>query len=362
MAFFLLNRGRKRAFVKESNQELYNRLIELKTRAPWRQWPDHFQRALHHSARQRAEEQIAPDFPPILYIEPTNACNCNCRICPRQKMTRPVGRMDMALYRQIIDSAAALGPSEIHLFNFGEPVLHPELHEMVRYAGQNGLKALFQTNGLIIDEAQIRRLLEAGLRYIGVSVNGLTPQEYEAIRPGHSFQRLYSNLTRLRQIIDDSGRPCTLHFVAQILKEEAEDRATDIESFKQTWFAIADSLSIFGLSAYAGVSLRRQGQETESHHLASSRKTDESLCCTEPFDRLVIKWDGRVTICCVDYDARMVVGDLRRQSLTEVWNSPTLNLIRDTIRQRQYSRLPLCRDCPKFYSEPFTLFMQKTHH
>jgi len=334
--------------------------MELKARTPWTHWPEELRRALQHSARRLAEGLHTPAFPPVLYIEPTNACNCNCRICPRQNMTRPVGMMDLNLYRRIVDSAASMGPSELHLFNFGEPMLHPELEEMVRYGTQNKLKVRFQTNGLLVEEERILRLLEAGLGYIGVSVNGLTAQEYETIRPGHSFQRLLGNLQRLRAAIDRSGRSCTLHVAAQILKEESADRGADIEIFKKTWFSLADSLSIFGLSKYDGISIMQQGQETESLLAKQKRKPDENILCAEPFDRLVVKWDGQATVCCVDYDASLVVGDLQRQSLAEVWHSPALEAIRDAVRQRKYAQIPLCRSCPKFYSEPFTLFLQKT--
>ncbi len=341
-------------------QSAYRQMEQVWRKTPPGQWPDPFRRALHQAARQRAATQIAPFFPPQVYIEPTNACNCNCIICPRQNMKRPIGYMDMGLYRSLIGQIAALGPSQVSLFNFGEPTLHPNLPEMIRLGIEHNLNVSFQTNGLLGNEETLRRILEAGLAYMGISVNGLVPEEYEKIRPGHRFGRLLDNLRLLRRLIDEGGFPCRVNITAQAQKSDLEQRPADLEAYKKTWLAVADSLSIFGMSRYDHISLVHNGRVEESDLCSVPRRPDAQMNCLEPFDRLVIKWDGRATVCCVDYDAQMVVGDLTRQSLKEVWTSPRLNNVRQLIKDRQYARLAICRTCPKFYSDPFTLCFQKT--
>ncbi|MFH0879296.1 MAG: radical SAM protein [Lentisphaerota bacterium] len=346
--------------MDDAYRETYLRLLQWKGRVPLAQWPEDLKAAFQHAARVLAMNQETPDFPPVVYIEPTNACNCNCVICPRQNMTRKTGKMAMGLFLKILDDIALAGPSEIHLFNFGEPTIHPELAAMIRACRERKLTASFQTNGINLQREKVLEWLEAGLTYLGVSVNGLNAGEYETIRPGHSFAQLRENLMTLRKIIDESGHACQVHIAAQVTKQDVAARNADVETYKRTWFPVADSLSIFGISEYDHVYMVSGNQMSENQLEGRIRKPDASVRCTEPFDRLVIKWDGRATVCCVDYDARMVVGDFTTQSLREIWHSPKLNNIRATMRTQNFSRLPLCRSCPKFYSESFTLFFKKT--
>ncbi len=315
---------------------------------------DAFIREQWQQAFAQAQAQETPAFPPIMYIEPTNACDCNCIICPRTQMTRPIGMMSTALFEKIVDDLLAMpAPSELRLFNYGEPLLHKQLPRMIRYARSKGFRPRFQTNGLQLTAANIQRLLDAGLDYIGISVNGLDAQAYEQIRPGFSFARFLDHVRLLRRMVDDSGQPFHIHINAQVLKEECEARPYAVEAFQRTWSALADSMSVSGLNRYDKIALLCGGQVTKNDLCQLPRKSDEEVACPEPFDRLVIKWDGRVTLCCVDYDARLVVGDLNRQSVSQVWRSPRLQNIRNLVKTRQYQRLPTCRICPRFYSEPY---------
>jgi len=314
---------------------------------------------LREGARLMAARQETPYFPPVVYIEPTNVCNCNCVICPRRNMDRASGFMSMDLFRSIIDQVRALGPSEIRLFNFGEPLLHPQLGEMIRYTRAAGLPVQFQTNGLMLNNETIPWLLDTGLDYIGVSVNGLTSAEYEMIRPGFRFTALRENVQRLQQMARDAGRPLHIHVNAQIMKADKDRRSKDIGIFLATWAGLADSMSVSGMSLYDGIEIPQNGKLQTANLRALKRRPDAEVHCTEPFDRLVIKWDGRATACCADYDARFTAGHIGSQSLSSIWNSREMWRLRMAVRLGRYAEMPMCRDCPMFYSEEFTILFSR---
>lgn len=340
----------------------YQLLARQAEKSSWRNWPSASRAVLPIMARERSATCLSVWFPSIVYIEPTNACNANCLFCPRQAMTRPVGFMEMALYRRIVDQVAELGPSELRLFHYGEPMLHPELPGMIRYAHEKGLVARFQTNGLALTRERIIHLLEAGMNYIGVSVNGLIARDYELMRPGHSFETLTRNLALLRDCVQSSGKKCHIHLNAHVDRQELGERDADIQAFKKHWLTVAGSLSISGLSLYDRISILRRGEVSASTLAELSRTPDADVLCAEPFDRMVIKWDGRVSPCCADYDGRMITGDLTRQSLHEIWNGTELERIRTEVRERRYMNLAVCKTCPKFYSSPYNVvFVRKKY-
>src|SRR5581483_1766919 len=81
-----------------------------------------------------------PFFPDRLYVESTNYCNLKCIMCPTGLgvIQRPKGYMDLGLYQRIIDEVAPSAPS-IVLHSWGEPMMHPDLFTMVRYARERDL-------------------------------------------------------------------------------------------------------------------------------------------------------------------------------------------------------------------------------
>lgn len=331
-----------------------DQFLSMKLRLPLEHWTEDLREGARRLALELAARHEVPFFPPIVYIEPTNACNCNCVICPRQNMTRPIGTINLDLFRRIVDDLAALGPAEVRLFNFGEPLLHSRLPDLVRLCRERKLPVRFQTNGLLLKETVLNALLESGLDYLGVSVNGLDEADYALIRPGFKLVDLVENIRRARVIAEASGKPLHIHVNAQVIKDNSEERQAQIQLFRKTWAGLADSMSISGLSRYDHVAIVQRGAVSEQQLAQLQRKKNNEVHCEEPFDRLIVKWDGRVTVCCADFDARMVVGDLSRQGFSEIWTGPEMSRIRALILAGAYDDLELCRTCPKFYSDEFT--------
>lgn len=300
-----------------------------------------------------------PPFPQFLYIEPTNACNCTCVICPRHQMCRPIGFIDTNLFRDIAQQAAALGCKELRLFNFGEPLLHPKIADLVATTVGSGLTANIQTNGLLLDETIVRRLLDAGLRYLGVSINGLTDEEYAMVRPGFALADLRDRIQRTRAAARAAGIPLHIHLNAHILAESAAERRADIHRFVTSWQGLPDSISVSGLSRYEGISYPEHGHLVRRADAPAPPRPDAEIACGEPFDRLIIKWDGRVTPCCADFDARHVLGDTTTTPLNTIWHSPALLELRAVVQSRSYGHSALCRNCPKRVSREFTIAFRK---
>ena len=98
-------------------------------------------------------------------------------------MRRPIQQMDQALFEQIVDECAAWGCREIHLHNFGEPLLDDRLEDRIRYAKQKGIATVkIFSNGSLLNEPRARGLIDAGLDEIKISFDGASKEEFERIR------------------------------------------------------------------------------------------------------------------------------------------------------------------------------------
>jgi Radical SAM superfamily/Iron-sulfur cluster-binding domain len=267
----------------------------------------------------------APLLPEIVQIESTNICNAKCVFCPRDEMHRRQGIMTFDLFRKIVDECAELGITHVRVHNYGEPFVDRELVEKVRYAKQKGIREVGMiSNGSLITEPVARGMVEAGLDAINISVDAGGKEIFESTRVGLKYDKVIANIERLVRIRAEQGkrRPkLILSFVRQ-------NNSLDEQAFIEHWRSIADKIHITDLHNWAGTLHSR---------------SDVNYPCYRPWLTFTVLWDGRVSLCCADFDGRTVLGDLNSSSIRETWNSEPYRNVR---RQHLESGGPdICRSC-----------------
>ncbi len=151
---------------------------------------------------------MRPTDPPLtkVYIEPTSTCNLNCPVCVRNSWDEPTGTMDMATYRRL-----AAGLSEVPslrtmaFWGLGEPLLHPDIVEMVAEAKRLGAETELITNAVLLDREMAEGLVTAGLDLLVVSVEGSSSESHAGVRPGTDLTVVQENMEGLRAARRDNG-------------------------------------------------------------------------------------------------------------------------------------------------------------
>lgn len=125
-------------------------------------------------ARMFARAMASTDHPVLAQIVPIRRCNLSCTYCNEfDKVSQPVPLPTML---RRIDKLAELGASII-TFSGGEPTLHPELDTLIRQVRSNKAICTLITNGYFLTPDRIRRLNRAGLDYLQISIDNVTPDE-----------------------------------------------------------------------------------------------------------------------------------------------------------------------------------------
>jgi MoaA/NifB/PqqE/SkfB family radical SAM enzyme len=264
-------------------------------------------------------------LPEIVQIESTNICNAKCVFCPRDDMERRQGIMDMALFRKIVDECVELGIPHVRMHNYGEPFVDRSLVDKVRYAKQKGVAQVGMiSNGSLITEGAARGIIDAGLDAINISVDASGKETFERTRLGLKYDKVIGNVERLLALREAAGstRPkLILSFVRQ-------NNSEDERAFIEHWRTRADKIHITDLHNWAGT-LNQQSNVTYP--------------CYRPWLTFTVLWDGRVSLCCADFDGRTILGDLRTTSIREIWSSETYRAVR---REHLVSGGPdICRAC-----------------
>jgi MoaA/NifB/PqqE/SkfB family radical SAM enzyme len=281
-----------------------------------------------------------PDGPLYINIEPTNACNLNCTVCSTDS-SRKRGFMDMSLYYHIIGEARKSGVREVALFLAGEPLLHKDLPLMIEYASSQGLKTRIRTNATLLNREKSEALIDSGLDYLGISFDGDNKEDYESIRVGGSYEEVLDNLITFLRIKQERGSEKP--FVSLQMIKMADNPNQDIDPrFRSLFEGLPmDEMYIIEPHDWRG-EVEIAGNK--------GKRGDRYFPCRFLWMAMSIAWDGRV-FCCVDLNGKFELGDIKTQSLGEIWHGERMVYHRRMLREKRYAELPLCAECHSKWPE-----------
>jgi MoaA/NifB/PqqE/SkfB family radical SAM enzyme len=267
----------------------------------------------------------SPVLPEIVQIESTNICNAKCVFCPRDEMHRRQGVMTVELFRKVVDECVELGITHVRMHNYGEAFIDRRLVEKVRYAKERGIPEVgVISNGSLITDDVARGIIEAGLDAINISVDASGKEVFEKTRIGLKYDKVIANIERLVRIRGELGRKrpkLILSFVRQ-------DNSVDEQAFIEHWRTIADKIHVTDLHNWAGT------LNTES---------DVNYPCYRPWLTFTVLWDGRVSLCCADFDGRTILGDLTSSTIKDIWNAEPY--VRARREHLESGGPDICRSC-----------------
>lgn len=150
------------------------------------------------------------EHPSKLFVEVTSRCNMSCAMCVKQTSggADPEGDLSMPLFRAL--APAFPGLDAFILNGVGEPLLHPQLEEMIRAARERmpteGWVG-FQSNGLLLTDARAVSLASAGLDRVCFSIDGVSPETFRKVRKGGEIEGVERALASMAAAKNHCGRP-----------------------------------------------------------------------------------------------------------------------------------------------------------
>jgi MoaA/NifB/PqqE/SkfB family radical SAM enzyme len=300
--------------------------------------------------------QLTPPLPGELQVEVTGACNLACAMCLvsyRPRLGRAQGAMCFHTFKTVVDGLPEL--ERLTLQGLGEPLLAPDLPRMVAYATARGARVGFNTNAMLLDRARSRALVEAGLDWLHVSLDGATAATNESIRAGARFGVVRRNVIALveEQARAGTGRPrLSLVFVAmrrnvdelpelvrlahewgvgrvrvQNLSHSFDDTDpagayADIRRFaaEEALWSGEDDARAEAVFARARSLAAQLEVELRLPRLREPEEPGSARGCDWPFTSAYVTHRGLVQPCCmVMGDDRIALGDAGERPFGEIW-------------------------------------------
>jgi radical SAM protein with 4Fe4S-binding SPASM domain len=292
-----------------------------------------------------------PGGPLTLAIESTAKCNLFCPMCPRENIHFPARDMELDLFRKIIDESKDFLEFAVP-YGVGEPLLNPEIYDMIGYCKQLGVPTGISTNATTLTEDASRRLIRSGLDYVIFAFDGATAETYEKYRKGGNFERVRANIqTFLRVKKELKSR---IFCIIQMVR--LNENRHEVPALIRMWRVEGiDEIRI---------------KKDEVHNEGSAIPGDDlerppmrHPCYLLWRGPMYIHYDGTVFPCCYIYPEEPV-GNVRKNSMGEIWNSERMVKLREAHIRGDLSQYSACRNCPAARPRlPVTLgsFLINTH-
>ena len=321
-------------------------------------------------------------------IESTNVCNTKCQLCPTGigLRGRPKGTMAMDRYRRLIDRVK-WHLAALDLSMWGDPLIVPEIYDMIRYAHERGIWTYVSSNlhAFKLDEAKGHgeALVRSGLNMLTCSLHGASQATFEIYQPGKHFDATVEKVRHImatRKRLGSRTPEVQLNFVVTRHNEH------EIAAFQR----LADELGGKAVFSNAAMNTRFLGQNQDLHSLGLAsdllvKKTREHLehwlptdphyvlkpyramlaghfdadafnghkvmDCSWPWRQSVVNWDGNVVTCCGAFDPKEDMGNVFAQPFGKIWNGEKYRMARRSFKRRltdEQAKDNPCATCPGF--------------
>lgn len=320
--------------------------------------PEALERELADLARRINVEHIkdAIYFPRFFQIETTRLCNARCPFCAIDKWDKSEPWMADPLWDKIADELVQYSDwiRFVDLQRAGEPLLDKKLPERVARLKAGGIKhVMITTNASGLNEANSRKLLEAGIDEVMLSIDSVVKESYEAMRVGLKYEQVMDNIRTYFRLRDEI-RPQSLVRVRGVctFDPNAPENADEMAAWESFWRQLAkpqDRVYMKRLHNWGGQH-EFDGGETLGG--------DVFHPCIIPWSTMHITAMGTVALCPHDYDGVANLGNINRQSIAEVWRGQKLAEVRRLHATGEREQIKFCVGCRTF-DEEFSLERDK---
>lgn len=298
--------------------------------------------------RTKLEEVLPLDTPFIVNIDPSDRCNFQCKFCPtgdRELMKNTCGRnygnMDFETYKKVIDDLCQFENKVkvIRLYKDGEPLLNPRFADMVRYAKESGCceRVDTTTNASLLTPERSLAIIDAGLDRINISVEGVTEKQYQDFA-GYSLK--FAEYVENIRFFYENKKQCEVlvKINGDIISEEEK------QIFLDTFGDISDYIYIEHVMECWPTFEITKVDVNQSFGIYG-QEINEVLVCPYVFYSMYVNSNGTVSLCFLDWHRKLLIGDVAKESMKDIWNGEKLKEYRKMFLRGERKEHPVCGNC-----------------
>jgi radical SAM protein with 4Fe4S-binding SPASM domain len=286
-------------------------------------------------------------FPRALRIEPASQCNLACSHCPTGNVDMDRGIMGESLFEKVLSELLVNKDyiKVIVLYHGGEPLLNSNFYRMVARIKEINNRIIIKTvsNGMALTQKHSEDLLSSGIDSIEFSLDGVSPEESQYVRVNSNTHRIIQNIKRLLELKKsrNAAKPEIYIATTQFLRDK---NSTDLPGVPETpaWLEHLFGGEVSGYNTTYALRWPHMGNSGKFDFFKPSSSADCDVC-DHVNNTLTIRSDGAVVPCCYDLTSQLVMGNILKESLTDIWNGQMYSLLRESIKSKNY--ISICKTC-----------------
>jgi radical SAM protein with 4Fe4S-binding SPASM domain len=270
--------------------------------------------------------------PVTLAIESTAKCNLSCPMCFRARIYFQPRNMEMSVFRKIIDDGKEFLEFAVP-YGAGEPLLNPQIFEMIAYCAEIGVPSGISTNATLLSEKYSRRLIESGLNQIIFAFDGATRKTYESYRKGANFDQVYKNILTFLRVKKEMRSKIFCIVQAVAFKENLNEIPDIVKMWRREGIdevRVKNDEVHFEGNAVPGLGKHRSPLKRHCYHLWRGP--------------MYIHNDGTFFPCCYSYPYEPI-GNIKKNSIMEIWNSEKIVRMREAHLRGESWKYEVCANC-----------------
>lgn len=311
--------------------------------------------------------------PEKVMISPTDACNLRCKTCWRLEKPdykRLKEELTLEEIKRILKECKKLKVKTIDLTGGGEPFYRKDIFEIIKLAKKYGFETTLTTNGTLLDEERIKKILSSGLDDICFSIESGEEKINDKLRGKGTYKKILEAIKKINELKKHSKKPTTR--IATVLTKKNYKRLDSLIEF-----ALKNRISAINFSPLIEWKtnkplsmkkerksldvLRKLNEKIEKKELYSNLKLilkhglfehEPPKFCFAPWEMLFINSNGKVLACCTlasHYES--IMGNIREESLSQIWYGKKMNKFRERIKTKEY--FDECKKCLPEFTERY---------
>lgn len=290
-------------------------------------------------------DRLKAEFPSQILVDATEVCNLACDHCPHPMFKHSehyAGRhLAPELNRKMVEEVRSFGQGSTQYIRYtsnGEPLAHPRIYDLLDDAVRHsGVLVTLTTNGTILNEKRVEKLLASGLHLVDISIDAFTPETYARIRVNGNLEVTRRNVLRLLEIKQQAG--ASTKIVVSFVQQP--DNLGETDDFESYWKDQGvDYVVIRRLHSNAGNS------QAIADLLHAGQMGVPRYPCLYPWERILLNARGDLAFCPQDWVHGSFVADYRATTIREVWQGEFYRKLREAHLTGNFCDHQFCGQCP----------------
>jgi len=308
----------------------------------------------------------ASSRPYLLILDPCNYCNLRCPLCPTgvNDLGRTQSMMSFECFKRYFDPHAPY-LFEVYLHNWGESLINKDVFKMIAYAQKANVGTNLSSNLVTMTTDDMDQLLDSGLEYLVVSLDGTSPETYKQYRVRGDYDRVVANMRELIRRRNARGLKTPVIEWQYIVMKPNEHEVPEAERLAKEWGV--DLLRFIPVGMPYEFRNRKEiadkwfptsveGRMASDHEEQQFGQADKPGPCFYLYRSMVINPDGGVSPCCVVYRGDRDFAALGDGSVDvgEIWNNKMFRSARSLYSPKVVGdKVPtVCDGCDIFARHP----------